>query len=49
MALLKLSDEERKDIHKQHINATKKYNDRKNELKKGVQPIKVEKSKKSTK
>jgi hypothetical protein len=45
MSLINLSDEERESIKKQHEEATKKHYDRKNELKKGIQPKKKQEEK----
>lgn len=46
MGLLEISKEEKDAIRKQHQEATKKVNDRKEELKKGVQSQKKEPPKK---
>lgn len=49
MGPFSLSDKEREEIKKQHEEATKKANQRKEELKKGLQPKKKEDIKKPTK
>lgn len=49
MGPLNLTKEEREAIHKQHEEAIKKHNDRKEELKKGLQAQKKEEPKKENK
>ena len=48
MGPINLSKEERDAIQKQHQSATKRHNDRKEELKKGLQSLKKEKDEKTT-
>lgn len=40
MSVFEMSEEEKKQIRKTHTDATKAFNDKKNETKKGLQPIK---------